>query len=74
MSKDNSQQCKYKYIIQDLTALDTCRPKPSGAVGKGPDTSLTFLGIAIDTVKLELWLPEEKLRRLEVLMQEWHVK
>ena len=37
----------------------------------GPATSLDFLGILLDTIKLEMRLPEEKMRALKVLIQQW---
>ena len=41
---------------------------------EGPATSLTFLGILIDTVKLELRLPHDKLARLCQAIQSWRVR
>ena len=41
---------------------------------EGPATILTFLGILLDTVAMELRLPEEKLRRLKLLIQQWKTK
>ncbi len=38
---------------------------------EGPSRGLTFLGIFLDTVKLELRLPEDKLRRLSSLIKTW---
>ena len=38
---------------------------------EGPDTMLVFLGIIIDTINFELRLPEEKLARLNILLQDW---
>lgn len=38
---------------------------------EGPASSLTFLGIIIDTVRLELRLPQEKLERLQELVAVW---
>lgn len=38
---------------------------------EGPTTCLTFLGIEVDTVRLELRLPVEKLRRLQALLKRW---
>ena len=40
----------------------------------GPNTTLIFLGIEIDTIKQELRLPEEKLHRLLNLISEWENK
>ena len=38
---------------------------------EGPNTVLTFLGIIIDTVNFELRLPDDKLVRLQALLQSW---
>ena len=38
---------------------------------EGPTTCLVFLGIQIDTVAGELRLPEDKLQRLQALLQKW---
>lgn len=38
---------------------------------EGPITSLTFLGIQIDTISMELHLPEERLMELRQLVGEW---
>ena len=41
---------------------------------EGPATQLSFLGILLDTEKLEVRLPDEKLRRLQLLLAEWRDK
>lgn len=41
---------------------------------EGPSTCLAFLGILIDTQRCELRLPEEKIRRLRSLLEEWGSK
>ena len=38
---------------------------------EGPATTLTFLGIVIDTASLQLRLPQEKLQALSALLLEW---
>ena len=38
---------------------------------EGPTTALVFLGILIDTEKSELRLPQDKLTRLQILIQKW---
>ena len=38
---------------------------------EGPTTSLTFLGIVIDTLTFELRLPDDKLSRLQGQLQSW---
>ena len=40
----------------------------------GPTTCLIFLGIVIDTVKMEIRLPEEKMKQLKRLLAFWKVK
>lgn len=40
----------------------------------GPSTIITFLGILIDTIKQELRLPEDKLKRLLELVHQWEHK
>ena len=40
----------------------------------GPTTVITFLGIVIDTVKGELHLPTDKLKRLQALLREWGIR
>ena len=61
-------------------SLDTAVPLCSSLGLQSPSqsgwsaTTLTFLGIEIDSVRLELRLPSEKLRRLRVLILEWSNK
>ncbi len=38
---------------------------------EGPTTELTFLGIALDTIKGEIRLPQEKLGQLAFLVSAW---
>ena len=38
---------------------------------EGPTTCLIFLGVELDTVKLELRLPTEKLTRLKTILKKW---
>ena len=41
---------------------------------EGPSSTLTFLGIEIDSAKRELRLPREKLLRLQRLLRDWEGK
>ena len=41
---------------------------------EGPSTISTFLGIMIDTVKMEISLPDPKLLRICQTMQDWLTK
>ena len=38
---------------------------------EGPAMILVFLGILLDTQKMEMRLPEEKLRELKLLIEKW---
>ena len=38
---------------------------------EGPSTTLEFLGILLDTVRMEARLPPEKLARIQTSIQEW---
>ena len=41
---------------------------------EGPKTCLTFLGFELDSVALEIRLPQEKLARLKLCVEEWRKK
>ena len=41
---------------------------------EGPATRLTFLGIEIDSVAMQLRLPEDKLAKLQKLLVQWRGK
>ena len=38
---------------------------------EGPSTSLTFLGIILDTEQMEIGFPDEKLKHIKVTLEEW---
>lgn len=38
---------------------------------EGPATTLIFLGIVLDSVRLQVSLPQEKLARLRIMLQEF---
>ena len=57
--------------------MDTCRELGVPLAthkSVGPTTCLTFLGIEIDTLAMELRLPRDKLNRLKDLLAEWQFK
>jgi hypothetical protein len=41
---------------------------------EGPQTCLEYLGFVLDTVRGEVRLLEEKMRRIEILLQQWETK
>ena len=66
----NSSQCQgnLEGIIQ--ACRDTGTPLEEDK-GQGPANVITFLGIELDTRKMEIRLPAEKLERLRKLLAEW---
>ena len=64
--------------LLNLTLLtDTCRilNLPLSLLKReGPSTCLVFLGIELDTIKLELHLPADKLEGLQCTIQKWYIK
>ena len=37
----------------------------------GPATTITFLGMELDSVSMEIRLPQDKLRSLRMLLEDW---
>ena len=69
MGGAESEECKANMV----TLLATCnRLGVPIAPDKceGPVTRLTYLGIEVDTVQMQLRLPEEKLRRVQATVEE----
>ena len=67
-------ECEQNLALLMGTCHSLCLPM---AIDKreGPTTCITFLGIELDTVNLELRLPHHKLLRLKSLLQRWaHLK
>ena len=69
-SEAHSSACKVGLDIAIATSNRLGLPVAPHKV-EGPCTSLIFLGIEIDSDKLELRLPEEKLRRTRDLLCSW---
>ena len=70
LGKPDSAECHCNFE----TMLETCRvtgfPVESGK-SEGPTTMLTFLGIEIDTVSMEMRLPLDKLARLREVIRDF---
>ena len=70
MGGAGSEECKANMV----TLLATCNrlgvPIAPDKCG-GQVTRLTYLGIEVDTVQMQLRLPEEKLRRVQATVGEW---
>jgi len=66
----NSTECERNIEIMKSTCKETGLPVEEEKC-EGPATCLTFLGIEIDTVALELRLPSDKLYKLRCQLKEW---
>ena len=65
-----SDECAHNLHVALLTCEELGVPV-AGHKCEGPSTCLTFLGIEVDTMAMELRLPLDKLRRLKLLVAEW---
>ena len=66
----NHVTCQHSLDLTIRTATRLGLPVEPAKV-EGPSTTLTFLGIKIDTVSMELRLPQSKLARLKSTLAEW---
>ena len=69
MGPPNSDRCASN--VQLIS--DTCRylGLPKSQKVEGPTTSLTFLGIVLDSIHMELRLPQEKIQHLKTSIAKW---
>ena len=65
-----SQECQNNLDIIKHTCNSLGVPLAAEKL-EGPSTTLTFLGITIDTVKMEISLPGPKLSRICHTVQDW---
>ena len=63
----NSMECMTNLEV----ILETCERLRGPLKLEGPSMILTFLGITLDTVCMEIQPPEEKLEALKVLTRAW---
>ena len=66
----SSNQCHQNLDIFKQTCQKLGVPLAIEKV-EGPSTSLTFLGITLDTAKMEIRLPDEKLARIRQSIDQW---
>ena len=67
----NSDEC-HNSLHTFLAASDKLGMLISHEKTEGPAVLMTILGIQIDTMAMTLSLPEEKLARIQGLLEEWH--
>ena len=70
MGPPETSTCQSNLDILQQTCRDLGIPLATEKL-EGPSTSLTFLGIVIDTAKMEIRLPEEKLHRIRLELETW---
>lgn len=73
MGKSDSPKCQENLELIQRTCEHPGVPLKLEKV-EDPTPSLVFLGILIDTLKMELRLPEEKLLEVRDLVRQWKVK
>ena len=66
---DSDEGLRYRQLV--LQVLEDLNIPVAWPKLEGPSTLVTFLGILIDTVRLELRLPPPKLARLRSLLSQW---
>ena len=66
----SSPICQHNLDIFTQTCADLGVPLASEKV-EGPSTQLTFLGILLDTSRMEIRLPDDKLQRIRVELASW---
>ena len=66
----DSSECALALLTLDRTCAELGIPIAEHK-REGPVTCLTFLGIEVDTVAMQLRLPLDKLRRLQGLLSDW---
>ena len=70
MGPAGSSVCQHNMDIFTQTCNELGIPLAEEKL-EGPSTSITFLGIVIDTLKCEILLPEEKLHRIRQEITSW---
>ena len=66
----DSQQCA-KDLETSLAMCEEARCPVAGEKTEGPVTEITLLGIELGSLKLQLRLPQEKLKKLRKLVAKW---
>ena len=73
LGQEGSDECERNVALMRAT-LHEVGLFTEPAKDKGPATAIGLLGMELDTVKLEIRLPAEKLARLTGLLHEWRGK
>ena len=66
----DSEECAHNVATMNAVCNETCIPIEQEK-NEGPATRITFLGIEIDTVALEIRLPYDKLSMLKSSLHSW---
>ena len=73
VGRSGSLECQENLGAMLRTCEATGTPIDPGKT-EGPCTTLVFLGIEVDTVAMQLRLPQEKLARLNETLKQWQAK
>ena len=73
IGKPQSEECAGSVVLTQAVCWKLGVPLAMHKC-KGPSCSLTFLGILIDAMVMELWLPPERLGRLAKTVDQWRLK
>ena len=73
VGRPGSEECSVNLTIMRDTCRITGTPVEEDKL-EGPATVIPFLGIELDTIKLEIRLPVDKLQRLQQQTREWRGK
>ena len=73
VGKPGSPECEINMKIMEQMCKDTGNPVEEDKC-EGPATTIRFLGIELDTVAMEMRLPEDKLQQLRKQVQDWRGK
>lgn len=68
---DPNTQQGHTFLTVAMQTMSTLGIPVAVSKTEGPSTSLTFLGILIDTLNFELRLPADKLTHLQGLITDW---
>lgn len=73
VGKPGSPECEINMKIMEQMCKDTGTPVEEDKC-EGPTTTIRFLGIELDTVAMEMRLPEDKLQQLRKQVHDWRGK
>ena len=74
VGKPGSSECEINMKIMQQMCRGTGTPTEEDNKCEGPATTIRFSGIELDTLAMEMWLPEDKLQQLRKQVHDWRGK